>query len=159
MPLSWIWLVTAASLLGFGCAAQQTAPRWPAVPTAIVYDRDRDTWHVETETTGGESPRYPETVPIFTEEDGKRHEGLIPPAKYRMLDRHGALHSWNGPVALRHHDGFWRDPDWRIQRIPMKLPLTSNPDEPIDVLVYLDSKIGEHPPRYGIHVTGRGIAR
>lgn len=148
--LNWIWLTLVATTLG-GCA---TRPR-TTVPTAIVYDRHRDAWRVEVAETDDAPPEYPETVPIFTVQNGERRKGLIPPAKYRVPDPNGVVRRWNGPTALKQKNGFWRDQNWYVQRMLLRLPRSSTPNETVDVSVYFV----ENANAYGIYVAGQEIAR
>jgi hypothetical protein len=145
-------ILLAASLLT-ACAA-----RAPTIPTAIIYNRDADTWRVEVEPVVGE-PEYRETLPIFTEAAGQRHDGLIPPARFRTLNRHGGLPSWSGPVGVRHEESFWRDNPWRVHEFMMKLPIVHDADSPADVEIRLDERLPGPPPRYRVWVKGAGRAR
>lgn len=143
-----------ASVLS-GCATRQGL----TVPTAIIYDRDRDSWRVEVEDIGDAMPGYPETVPIFTEEDGDRRQGLIPPARYRVANANGAIPQWEGPMSLKRRDTFWRDSEWFVQTFKMWLPATTNPNEPAEVSVEFDNEVSKYYIRYQISVKGRGLAR
>lgn len=138
-------ILLAASLLT-ACAA-----RAPTIPTAIIYNRDADTWRVEVEPVVGE-PEYTQTLPIYTEAGGQRHEGLIPPARFRILNRHGGLPSWRGPIGVRHEENFWRDNPWRVHQFMMKLPIIDDPSTPADTEVFLDQRLPGPPPRYRVWV-------
>lgn len=138
-------------LLGFlasGCTALQ-----PGVPAAIVYDRDRDAWRVEVAPIIGEDePEYPNAVPIFTEEGGERREGLIPPVKYRVRDKHVGVVRWRGPLSLWCDEGVWR-----IQLSSMILPRSPDPDAPIGAGVNIHTGDTDPIPRYIIHVEDAGF--
>ncbi len=145
---AWGVAVMLLAFLAPGCASPQ-----PGVPTAIVYDRDRDAWRVEIAPIIGEGETaYPDTVPIFTEEGGERRAGLIPPAKYRVRDKHVGVVRWRGPLSLWCDEGIWR-----IQLSRMVLPRSPDPDGPIGAGVNIHTDYMEPIPRYIIHVKDAGF--
>lgn len=115
-------LLITASLLLTGC----TAPR-PTVPTAVLYDRDRDEFSVEVQPVPeGEKPVYPEELGFVTLIDGERHEGLIPaPSAYNQSPQK-RTGLWLGP----HWVMLYKNSKWRVFLVRMKLP-PSDPDQPL----------------------------
>lgn len=125
------------------------------MPTAIIYDRDRDDWRVEIAPIIGEDePEYLDTIPIFTEEGGERRAGLIPPAKYRALDKYGGVVKWKGPLSLWCEKGVWH-----IQLGRMVLPRSPDPNAPIGAGVNVHTGYTDPIPRYIIHVKDAGFMR
>lgn len=143
--LGWLALLLAASLLVGGCVAPQ-----PTVPTAVLYDRDRDEFSVEVESVPeGQEPVYPDELEFVTLIDGERHEGLIPTPSAYVEDPERILNYWMGPEWVE-----FEDSRWRLRKILMTLPHTEYPDQPVPVHARTRSGGSHGYPTYFFKIKG-----
>ncbi len=150
--LNWPILLIAASLLLTGCAAPQ-----PTIPTAVLYDRDRDEFSVEVEPVPeGQTPVYPEELGFVTLIDGERHEGLIPiPSAYNQTPQHKS-DLWLGPYWVK----FDKNSKWRIFLVRMRLPDIPDQDKPLvaECREYVYNHYTPPYPNYMIHIEGAHLS-
>lgn len=98
----WFTLLIAALLLT-GCATAR-----PTVPTAVLYNRDRDEFSVEVRPVPeGQEPVYPKELEFVTLIDGERHDGLIPPQDAFVELPAPTRELWRGPYYVIYYKREW----------------------------------------------------
>ncbi len=138
-----------------GCATQQTnnnpPPSTITVPTAVIYDRALDKFHVEViEVPEGETPVYLDRLGFTTLIDGERRGGLVPPPTRYEKNGRKFVRLWAAPVIVYRKDT--KDTEWHVERKKAMISKEQEPETSLMHTVHIYNSDSSVYPVYFIHI-------
>ena len=139
-------LIFTAMVFLAGCS---TLPQ--TVPVAVIYDRDRDEFHVEViEAPNSGVLVYPDTLRFRTLIDGERYGGLVPPSTHYEENGRKFMRLWAAPVFVYREDA--NDTEWHIERKKVMVSKEQKPDTHLMHTVHIYNADSTAYPVYFIHI-------